>query len=547
MIDAYEKELLGAIDHARVLEDTAAISSFDRRSGREGEAKTVDMLTERLDRAGVKWTLYREPVRLSDPVRASLKVFTADGGEHPIPCKTWSFCASSRGVLRGEALCLENAALEHNPLSLLLSRGEERRKDLEGKVVVAETTSPAAVMDAGDRGAAAVVCVWPQGDENLIHEGNVNLVWGQPEPWETSFYPCIPVLVVARGEGEKLLSAAQSGNLRVELETEVQNVVRVIPVLEADIQGESEDYVLLGNHLDSWFYGACDNATGNAIALNMAELFAERRMERGLKICWWSGHSNGRYAGSSAYAARRYDSLVRHCLALCNSDMPGLNGATDFARGSSGPDLHPLYASVVADLTGQTLRPGGFVTGWDLSFKNIGVSTCMSWTSTLPDGSPHGTAGGFMSWWWHTEADVMEHIAPAILETDARVYALTLSRLTRPQRFPFDNEKIAERLICELKRYDGTERLRASLSAMKFGGGDDLPVCRLLNRALYAFKGAAVQDWAAPLNLLPGLSLAQNARVRGEFAQLTLEAFRTAQLNRLREIFRQLEMFSQRA
>lgn len=541
MLTAAEKGLLGAIDHGRVWKDVGTIASFDRRSGREGEAKAADFIADRLSRAGVKWTLRRYPVWLSDPVSARLTLIGADGSGRRLPCKTWSFCASTRAPVRGTAVFVEKAELLHNPLDLLAARGAPRERDLLGKVVVARTSSPVAAMDAQDRGAAALVCVWEQGDETLIHEGNVNLVWGQPDPWECSFYPALPVAVVPRGAGEELIRRAVDGGAVLELETRVEGSCRDIPVIEADVPGESEDYVLLGNHLDSWHYGACDNATGNAVALAVAELFAARPLARGIKICWWSGHSNGRYAGSSAFAAERFDSLRRRCLALCNADMPGLRGAGDFARGSSGPDLHGLYASVVADVTGQVLRPGGFVTGWDLSFKNIGVSSCMSWSSTLPDGSPDATGNGFMSWWWHTEEDVMEHVDPGVMKQDARLYALALSRLASPEKFPFGVPALAAALERELTHYEGTEDLRAWLKRLPLPRMDPLRATRLLNRALYAFKDAQQQDWAAPLDWLPGLALARDASPRTERARLMVRSFRRAQLNRLGELLCALE------
>lgn len=541
MLTAAEKALLGAIDHGRVWKDVETIASFDRRSGREGEAKAAEFVADRLSRAGVKWTLHRYPAWLSDPVSARLTLLDADGSERRLPCKTWSFCASTREPVRGTPVFVEKTELLHNPLDLLAARGAPRERDLLGKIVVARTASPVAAMDAQDRGAAALVCVWEQGDETLIHEGNVNFIWGQPDPWESSLYPALPVAVMPRGAGEALIRRACAGNAVLELETRVENGVREIPVLEADLPGESEEYVLLGNHLDSWHYGACDNATGNAVALAMAGLFAARLLARGIKICWWSGHSNGRYAGSSAFAADNFDSLRRRCLALCNADMPGLRGADDFARGSSGPDLRGLYASVVADVTGQKLRPGGFVTGWDLSFKNIGVSSCMSWSSTLPDGSPDGTANGFMSWWWHTEEDVMEHVDPGVMKQDARLYALALSRLASPKRFPFDVPALAAALERELARYEDTEDLRARLKGLPLPRMEPLRATRLLNRALYAFKDAPQQDWALPLDWLPGLALARDASPRTERARLMIRSFRRAQLNRLGDLICALE------
>lgn len=541
MLTTTEKNLIGAIDHDCVWKDTETIASFDRRSGREGEAKAAEFITERLSRAGVKWVLHHYPVWLSDPVSAKLTLIKADGSEHRLPCKTWSFCGSTYVPVRGTPVFVEKTELLHNPLDLLTARGTSRARDLQGKIVVTRTTSPVAAMDAQDRGAAALICVWEQGDESLIHEGNVNFIWGQPDPWESSLYPMLPIVIMPRGEGEELIRCTRSGEVNVELETHVENGCREIPVIEAYLPGKSEDYVLLGNHLDSWHYGACDNATGNAIALAMAELFAGRSLARGIRICWWSGHSNGRYAGSSAFATENFDSLQRRCLALCNADMPGLHGAVDFARGSSGPDLHDLYASVVADVTGQVLRPGGFVTGWDLSFKNIGVSSCMSWSSTLPDGSSYATANGFMSWWWHTEEDVMAHVDSSVMKQDAQIYTLALSRLASPEKFPFGVPALAATLGRELARYKGTEDLRSRLKELPLSRMDPLHATRLLNRALYTFKSAEQQDWAAPLDLLPGLSLAQSAMPHSERAKLMIQAFRRSQLNRLWNLLYELE------
>ncbi|MGI6075544.1 MAG: M28 family peptidase [Pyramidobacter sp.] len=538
---AEEKGLLAAVDGDRLWQDTERIASFDRRSGGSGEAQAVDFIVDRLSKSGISWNVHRYPVWLSDPLSAELTMGFADGSESRLPCKTWSFCASTPSPLRAPAVYVEKEKLIHHPLDLLASRLQPRDHDLQGKIVVSRTSSPLAAMDAQDRGAAALVCVWEQGDETLIHEGNVNLVWGQPEPLESSFYPALPVVIVPRGQGEALIDRLKSQEAVLTVRTEVKSRCREIPVIEADVPGASDDYILLGNHLDSWHKGACDNATGNAVALAMAELFAKRVPARGIKICWWSGHSNGRYAGSSAFAAENFDSLDLRCLALCNADMPGLQGAVDFARGSSGADMHQLYASVVADVTGQILRPCRSVTGWDLSFKNIGVSSCMSWGSTLPDGSPFGTANGFMSWWWHTEEDLMEHVDRHVLKTDARVYALALHRLTAPKKFPFNLPALAAALQEELRRHEGTESLQRRLKALPLQRLDPLRATRLMNRALYTFKGPHQQDWATPLDLLPGLEMSDTSAPSTPRAVLMVQTFRRAQINRLSSLLGEIE------
>ena len=533
MINATEKVLLRGLNNDKIMKDTKTIASFDRRSGREGEERATEYIVERLQKAGIQTTVHRYPVWLSDPVEA--KLWEDNKPENLLPCKTWSFGGTSNGVLCASAVFMANDELLSNPLELMASRLNPKKQDLQGKIVVCRTTSPVAILDAQDRGAAAVICVWARGNEELIHEGNVNFIWGQPEPWEYGMYPKIPVVIMAHVAGESLLEKLKNNKIKLRLLTNVEEKIWTIPVTEAIIPGQSEEFILYGNHLDSWFYGACDNATGNAIALNLAELFAKKKLQRGIKICWWSGHSNGRYAGSSAYAAHNYAELNKHCIALCNSDMPGLQGAYDFGRCSSSPDLTTVYGTVISDITNQKLRKPEFITGWDLSFKNIGLSSCMSWSSTLPDMAPESTAGGFMSWWWHTEEDLMSHIDSAILAQDAQIYALSLYRIATEEQI-LQPYILGNFLLNKLKTFSNTEDLCALLAEKlqhKIKPENYLHWVRILNRALYTFKGDWEQDWAIGLDFVPGLSLAKEVRGVNDRQSLMLNNFSLIQCNRL--------------
>jgi len=71
------------------------------------------------------------------------------------------------------------------------------------------------------------------------------------------------------------------------------------------IQGRDESkFVLLHGHYDSWDVGVGDTPTGDACMMEVARmLWANRdRLERSVRICWWPGHSTGRFAGSTWYA-----------------------------------------------------------------------------------------------------------------------------------------------------------------------------------------------------------------------------------------------------
>ena len=55
-----------------------------------------------------------------------------------------------------------------------------------------------------------------------------------------------------------------------------------------------------------------------------------RRLARTLRIAWWSGHSHGRYAGSTWYSDTNAIDLARHGVAQVNCDSPGCRWATTF-------------------------------------------------------------------------------------------------------------------------------------------------------------------------------------------------------------------------
>ena len=51
MINATEKALLMELNNDKIMKDTRNISSFDRRSGRNGEERANEYIVERLQKA----------------------------------------------------------------------------------------------------------------------------------------------------------------------------------------------------------------------------------------------------------------------------------------------------------------------------------------------------------------------------------------------------------------------------------------------------------------------------------------------------------------
>ena len=90
-------------------------------------------------------------------------------------------------------------------------------------------------------------------------------------------------------------------------------------------RGKSDSFVLVSGHYDSWYEGITDNAVSDAILLEYARvLYAHRsELKRGVRIAWWSGHSDGRFSGSTWYCDSHYADLRKNCVAHVNLDLTG--------------------------------------------------------------------------------------------------------------------------------------------------------------------------------------------------------------------------------
>lgn len=551
MLNDRSAGLASLLDRDELYQDFLRIASFVRRSDGEGEEAARQYVQSRLAGAGVSCSRSAEKGLLA--FGGPGVVTLADGASgKSFPARAWNFSAPADGV-RGVARRMGAEDFPVSPLDYLSSRVPHgAKRDLAGCVVLSRSFSPEAVLSAQDRGAAGFVICWPTEGEREIHQSGVAMMWGTPLPEETGWLPSIPVLAVNGADGRELM-----GREGAELSLSCASEVRVSDVVRLEARfpsTEGEPYFLLvGAHLDSKHYGATDNATGAALALALA--LAAARMERrrfGLRVCWWSGHEFGKYAGSSNYARERFEEVLKHCLCYTNIDMPGMRGASDFSSVTAGPDLFSLAADAVYGVTGQRGAPVGRVRSWDQSFQNIGVSPFFIWTSALPQGDLNRTGGTSMPWWWHTEADTVDFCDRRVLETDAEVYASGLSGLMEAgEGVPLDVGALCGALQERLKELREALRpwldLRALCAALdgfqdtwRERGGADLAAAlsavRLLNRMYYAARGPHLQDWSGGADFVPGLSEAARLLLRGtgsDRAQAVILNYAASQLNRL--------------
>lgn len=431
-----------------------AFSTLVRLSGSAEERQAVELIMAELDRAGVPYRLYEPECFISIPLRASVRV-----GDTTYRAKTAAMGVSTGGrEISGELVYVPSGAgsSSEDVFSVGVDLGGY---DVAGKIVITEgMASPGKVSDVMNAGAKAGIFVNPG---EAIHEGICTTIWGTPDLDSMGRQPAIPVAGVNNPDGQKLIAAAKSG-AEVALMTDLDTGWRRIPVLVAEIPGAvvPDECVLLHGHLDSWHAGIGDNATGDATMLELACVFWRHRdrLARSLRVAWWSGHSHGRYAGSTWYADTFAIELARGCVAQVNCDSPGCRWTTTYNELTAMSETEPFIDAVIRATTGITPQPERPPRAGDYSFNGIGISSFYMLSSTMSDADRAargyyavGGCGGNIQ--WHTEGDTLEIADRDNLLRDMRMYAASVLRVLNAPLNPFDWTRTAAELGATLAKY----------------------------------------------------------------------------------------------
>ena len=447
-----ERELVGSVrlDDAWALVEE--LSGLVRDSGTGDELAAVERITGRLDAWGIPHTVHRPEPLISLPRRASLTV-----GDRTYTAKTPS-------MARSTAPGGETAPIVYRPSGFAGSvhdifAGAAAGGEVAGALVVTEgLPMPGKVADLEARGAAGVVCISPG---ERIHEGICTTIWGSPDLTSMGRKPKLPVVSVSRRDGEDLVGRIRAGATATVV-TEHEERWREIPVTVAEIRGseEPERFVLLHGHLDSWHVGIGDNATGDAALLEVARVLGlhRERLARSVRIAWWSGHSHGRYAGSTWYADAFANDLLGNCVCHVNCDSPGCRDAGVFEDVYWMAEVERFAREAIADFTGLPGSGRRPARAGDISFTNLGVSTFLMLSSTMPADLRQargcyavGGCGGNIE--WHTEADTIEVADRENLLRDMRLYAGAVYRAAQLPVHPLDFRATLEQLAEALRSH----------------------------------------------------------------------------------------------
>ncbi|MGI8858476.1 MAG: M28 family peptidase [Thermomicrobiales bacterium] len=510
-----EQALREAVSLDNLTRHNAEIAKGVRLSGSADEAEAFAYIAAQCRSYGMAVEQYAIDAYVSLPGAAALTVTSPE--ERALTCITHSFSLATGSA--GLTAPLVSVGKGTSP-------ADYAGKEVRGAIVMTDGLAmPAVAHAAYQAGAAGMICVNPEG----LHEMIISPVWGTPTPETAPYLPQLVAVSVRTEDGDTLKALVARGPVTVRLQTEVETAWRPIPTLTAEIPGAIEDrYVLLSGHVDSWHYGAMDNASANATMLEIGRLFNEHRGElrRGLRLAFWSGHSHARYGASAWYADNFWADLHDYCVCHVNAESTGGMGADDLAGAGCMAETWRFAAGPIRDIAGQELHYRRLARNGDQSFEGVGIPSALAGLSSQP--------GGGLGWWWHTPDDTLDKIDGANFVRDTQVYLLACWRLCTLPVLPFDYTETANELrgrLHELQesangRFDLTpllvevDRLHADaerLNAAAATAEDDADRAERINAALmaaahalipvnYTLAGPYEVDLALENPVLPGLA-----------------------------------------
>lgn len=400
----------------------------------------------RLARLGIPCTMHEPTLFLSTPKASHLEV-----GGLTFDARPPSFAPSVPDGVRAQVVVVQAAAklIEGYAPSTANLFGEgfspiDGIGDVAGRIVAYFGTLNGDRIAQFERlGAAAVVAINP--GENP-HWGGGCAFWGTPDTDDLPAKLGIPAIAVNRHAGEPLLEAANTGATALVVTALDEGWFQCkLPVVEIRGTEQSEQFVLLHGHYDSWDVGVGDNATGNAAMLEIARVLWRHRgkLKRSVRLAWWPGHSTGRFAGSTWYADKFAIDLIRHCVAQINCDSPGCRWATSYEIIPWMAENAGFVADVVRDALGKPASGRRPPPANDYSFTNLGITGYLSSSSRIPAAEVAARGyyyvmgnGGNIE--WHTKFDQLEIADRDILIDDIKLYLLAVWRNANAVLLPYD-------------------------------------------------------------------------------------------------------------
>ena len=442
------------VDGARLMATCRLMAERVKLSGTPDELASMKALQAALDGDGYRTTLLQHDAYISLPGPARVEV---DG--QALRAITHSFSRPSpQGGLEGRLVYVgEGSAADF-----------ARAGALDGAILVAEGIASPAVADRARRaGAAGQLHISPH---EHLHEMCISPVWGSPGLSTLAELPSTVACTVSDVDGGALRDRLAAGETpHVVLHAEVDTGWRKTPILvaEMDALSKEEPFVLFTGHHDTWYFGVMDNGSANATMVECARVLAGHKSawRRGLRLCFWSGHSHGRYSGSSWYVDNHWDELETRCAVHVNVDSTGGVGATVLSEATAAAELVAVAADAIRAETNGPHEGKRNARNSDMTVWGVGIPSMLGSLSHQPPSDLK--MRNALGWWWHTPDDTLDKVDQANLVRDTRVFVRVLWRLLTDDVLPLDYAAHLKALLAALERLDAPAIVAPLVEAAK--------------------------------------------------------------------------------
>ena len=425
-IQKYSEKISSEISVERMMKDIETFSHLERYTGSEDGERAAEIIAQRMEELGIP--VKRENYRIyrSLPGKAFLKIMI-HGSEKTIALTPYVYSGTAEN-LKADLVFDEKSLCKTDQKEM-----ESRMKSFKNKIVLTYESSFSFACAAKRAGALAILTIWKA---DLAHHGTLGGVWGTPEPEDLEcHYPRIPFVEICKSDGEEIQKLLENNTATVSACLQVEMDDKVLPSMMpvARLEGKSKKFVLVSGHYDSWYEGVTDNGVANAMMMELARVFRENQedLKRSIVFAWWSGHSDGRYSGSTWYYDQHWEELKENCVAHINLDICGCKGSdlvgfnTSMLEGEAFDkeflekynDEEPIPPVPMARFADQTFW------GADVPF------------AIMPK---FGKKKGEFFYWWHTKEDSFDKVDSKIVSRDTDVIAELMVIFAQCKRLPAD-------------------------------------------------------------------------------------------------------------
>ena len=446
--------LVSEISTDQMMEHLQEFSRWKKLAGTTEEAQSLNYIRGVLNSYGLKTTLLYHDAFISLPEAAHLDF---NGKRFKAITHSMALPTSEAGLTR-KIIDLGSASQETFDAT-----------DVRDQIVLIDgMATPEMAKRCRHAGAVGQIHISPH---EYLHEMCLSPVWGNPDSETVKNLPTSSAVTISDEDGKIIREQLTiTPALPATIHAKVDTGWRKTPILIADLEAKNAlkdaPYILFSGHHDTWYEGVMDNGSANATMMEVTRCMAKNRnaMKRHLRLCFWSGHSQGRYSGSTWFADQYWHELERDCAVHVNVDSTGGEGNTLLSTAPAATELSELAQDVIKRHSGQEHDGIRMARNSDQSFWGIGIPSLFGILSC----QPAETVGvrNALGWWWHTPYDKIERINPALLLRDTQIYANALGYLVSDPYLPLNIAAQVADLLSNLAEIQLPSECSLSLTAL---------------------------------------------------------------------------------